>query len=247
MIPTWLRPPRLVPRSGARLPRGFQPRLEGLEERIVPSIAYASTVLANNAVLYWRLGDNLSPTAADASGNNNLGSYSGLVLQQQAGAIPGDPNTAVYLEGPNSGQVLGPNLTSYFIGNPNPESVTLSIWFNSLSGGGVLVNEHDINGGWQDTQMEVQTNGEVRVRVWPFGAPGVSLGIASFNAWHHAVLRYDKATQVLDGFLDGVQSATSLTGDRQAPFEFGSGQFYHLGRGGGQALGNGAFFNGQPG
>ena len=239
MISTWWRRPTAKPRR-----RGFQPRVETLEELITPSLSYAATVLANNPILYWRLGESAGPTAVDASPNGNNGTYSATgVTFGQAGPIVGDTNTAVLLNPGGPGQVLGPNLTSFFGG---VETVTLSIWFNSPSAGGVLINENDTVSGWQDTQIEMQASGEVRIRVWSLLVPGLSLGTASFNAWHHAVLRYNKATLTLNGFLDGVPSATSLTGfDRAAPFESGSGQFYHLGRAGGTALGNGVAFNGQ--
>jgi hypothetical protein len=57
-------------------------------------------------------------------------------------------------------------------------------------------------------------------------------------------LRYNRATLVMEGFLDGVKSASSI-GDRQAPWESGLGMFYGLGGTDSTHMGSGAYFKGQ--
>ena len=69
--------------------------------------------------------------------------------------------------------------------------------------------------GWNDSQIEILANGTVEVRVWDL--PAVTLGTASFNAWHNVVLRYNAASQTLDGFLDGVQSTSVSNGAAKRP------------------------------
>lgn len=63
---------------------------------------YSSFVLAKGPVGYWRLGESAGVTAFDASGNGNDGTYFGNPTLGQAGAISGDPDTAVGLNGPDS-------------------------------------------------------------------------------------------------------------------------------------------------
>lgn len=65
------------------------------------------------------------------------------------------------------------------------------------------------------------------------------LGSVAWGTWHHAVVRYDGASDRPDGFLDGARSAAS-TGDRAAPWEYGFEQRWALGPASGLHLGSGA-------
>lgn len=125
------------------------------------------------------------------------------------------------------------------------EDVSISIWFNA-SAAGIVISElgaADLSSGWHDSQVEVLANGEVKVRVW--NLEGVSLGNVKFNEWHHAVLVYDKTTETLSGYLDGVKSAAEVKGARQVPWKNNFGLYYALGAADSTNLGSGAFFKGQ--
>jgi hypothetical protein len=61
--------------------------------------AYAQAILAKGPVAYWRLGELSGPAAADASGNGHGGTYIGDPAFDQPGAIVGDPDGAVGLDG----------------------------------------------------------------------------------------------------------------------------------------------------
>jgi RHS repeat-associated protein len=170
-------------------------------------------------------------------------SPSGMAIDPKTGSINWDPLAAddsLRLSG--QGYVITPNLTSFF-----PSStVTLELWFNA-SGPGVLVDEvgpNALNTGFHDSQIEILSTGEVRARVWALQY--VSLGFATFGTWHQVALRYDNSTLTLDGFLDGVKSATATTrSSRTTPTSQGYGQYYALGATDGNNLGSGAYFNGQ--
>lgn len=60
---------------------------------------YPAAVLADLPSVYWRLGDSGGSPAADASGNGRPGTYVGGVASGQVGALRGDTNTAVSLDG----------------------------------------------------------------------------------------------------------------------------------------------------
>jgi hypothetical protein len=147
----------------------------------------------------------------------------------------------VQLDGVND-YVQTPNLRTAF----SNDTVTLELWFNAAAAG-VIVDEtggpYNTNPGWHDSQIEILATGEVRIRVWSLAS--VSLGTVTFNTWHHAVLRYDQATQRLDGFLDGVASASFVTQNRDTPWESGHQCYYSLGSADGTNLGSGAWFNGR--
>lgn len=203
---------------------------------------YRDVVLGANPTAYWRLDESsiVTPAAQDETGGPG-GAYFNFEAGAggQTGALAGDPNTAIRFDGEHA-HVLTPDLTARFA----DETVTFSVWFNA-NGPGVVVDELGqgaLETGWHDSQLEVLPSGEVRARVW--GMPSsLSLGTVAFGSWHHAVLRYSKATLTLDGFLDGV-AAGSVGGDRQAPSEFGYRQFYALGAGDTGHMGSGAFFDG---
>ncbi|MFO0969605.1 MAG: LamG-like jellyroll fold domain-containing protein, partial [Gemmataceae bacterium] len=137
--------------------------------------------------------------------------------------------------------VITPNLVSSF--NASAPTVTLEVNFNA-NGPGVIVSElgqSTINTNWHDSQIEVLSTGEVKVRVW--NLTSVSLGFVTFGTWHHVALRYDAANTTLVGFLDGVQSAATTTAARQFPST--GGVYYALGTTDGTNLGSGAYFNGE--
>ncbi|MGH2773797.1 MAG: RHS repeat-associated core domain-containing protein, partial [Actinomycetota bacterium] len=151
----------------------------------------------------------------------------------QSGAIEGSQDTSAYFDGVND-YVVSPALS------PTSQSVSLELWFKPEAAG-VIVSElgqSTPNTAWHDAQLEITPSGQVLGSVWIL--PPVSLGTASFGSWHHAVVRYDHTTQMLDGYLDGVRSATFSTGDRMAPWEsgytlryaFGAADSSHRGSGG---------------
>jgi uncharacterized repeat protein (TIGR01451 family) len=191
---------------------------------------------------YYRLSDIGPPVAFDASGKGNNGAYNGSVSFLQTGAIIGDPDSAIQLNAAGQGYVISPNVGPTMGLSGANTSVTESIWFNA-TGAGVIVDElgqAGINQGWHDSQIEILASGDVRVRVWQTAS--VDLGIASFGAWHHAVLRYNQSTSTLDGFLDGVGAVPLRAQTRQIP---GGNIFYALGATDGTNLGSGVYFNGQ--
>jgi hypothetical protein len=87
---------------------------------------YASTVLADHPLGYWRLGESSGTTAFDSSGNGHNGTYVGGVTLGVPGLIGnGDPDTAASFSG--SGHVDLGTL------NLNLSTVTLEAWINPTS------------------------------------------------------------------------------------------------------------------
>jgi hypothetical protein len=73
--------------------------LDGKPLRAAPASRYAKTVLAKKPVAYWRLGEEKGPDALDSTGNGHTGAYKGTPALRQKGAIQGDADTAVKLDG----------------------------------------------------------------------------------------------------------------------------------------------------
>jgi hypothetical protein len=70
--------------------------------RAPPPSDYERAVLAKKPVAYWRLGEDKGPDALDSTGNGHTGTYHGTPNLQDKGAIKGDPNGAVKLDGRRS-------------------------------------------------------------------------------------------------------------------------------------------------
>src|SRR5436189_1384488 len=88
------RPPVTSP-TGPR----FRPRLECLEERNLLSVNYSATILADSPAGYWRLGEKSGTVAADLSGNNLPGTYTGGAALGRPGALTDDLNSAAGFNG----------------------------------------------------------------------------------------------------------------------------------------------------
>ncbi|HEY1171931.1 MAG TPA: LamG-like jellyroll fold domain-containing protein [Verrucomicrobiae bacterium] len=139
-------------------------------------------------------------------------------------------------------------------GQTGHEAVTVEMWFRA-DAAGVLLDERgaaDLK-GFRDSWIElVQVSPgvlDVRLRVWnlpTYPTTGLSLGTVGTNTWNHVVLRYSESgSGTLDGFLNGVKSGSSVTGDRTTPIENGaSGIYYGLGLANTTHLGSGAAYDG---
>jgi len=104
------------------------------------SYPYSGTILGDGAVAYWRLGETFGASATDATGNGNMGTYTGGFTQGQPGGVLGDPDPACAFDGA-SGFVGVPNATAL----RQTGALTLEAWvkFASTSGIQIIVNKGD--------------------------------------------------------------------------------------------------------
>ena len=63
---------------------------------------YEKAVLEKKPIAYWRLGDVKGPEVMDRSGHGHKGTCHGAPIFQEKGALKGDKNTAVKLDGKKS-------------------------------------------------------------------------------------------------------------------------------------------------
>lgn len=91
--------PRGDAESGAeRSEAGADALSDAASESAAPVRSYRDEVLADNPLAYWRLGESEATPAADEVGTSP-GVYLGIITFGTAGAIVGDTNTAVLLDG----------------------------------------------------------------------------------------------------------------------------------------------------
>ncbi|MCY2990629.1 MAG: Ig-like domain-containing protein [Planctomycetota bacterium] len=107
----------------------------------------------------------------------------------------------------------------------NGTSVTLEMWFAASSSGILCRAKTDMRSSSYQTTLSIASSGEVQGSL--YGLLPISLGTVTLGDWHHVALRYDGASQTLDGLLDGVRSSNIRQGtgtlDNSVYFMFGWG------------------------
>jgi hypothetical protein len=193
--------------------------------------AALTVTVSDGLVLYWKLDETSGTTASDSSGNGNTGA-----LINGGTWTAGEMNGGLGLNGTGPFAITATNLSNQFVRG----SLTLALWFKANAPGVVVdeLGQPSINTGWHDSQIEVLSDGSVYARVWNMS--GVLLGRVSFGRWNHVALRYDNSARKLDGFLNGVPSAGSVSGGKSWP----GALYYAVGASDSTHLGSGAFFNG---
>ncbi|HEX5591491.1 MAG TPA: LamG domain-containing protein, partial [Candidatus Limnocylindrales bacterium] len=183
--------------------------------------SYLDAVLADNPLAYWRLGEASGTLADDAVGSAN-GTYTGGFTLGQPGALTGDPNTAVLLNG-TTGYVRAPQLSL-------PGTITLEAWARPTAypGDSALVGQWN---GASGSMLYVTSDFGGRVHMWVNGA-SIFAPAPPVGAWHHYVGTYDGTNARI--YIDGALAAgpTPLAGPlTTAPrfFEMGT---YNNGGGG---------------
>jgi hypothetical protein len=168
----------------------------------------------------------VSGRAADSWGTNHGGYLNGPILGV-AGAITGDPNTAVTFDGINDYMSVARQISNDF---------SIEFWFKSTSGSGTS------SGWWQgeglvdaegattahDFGVSLRSDGKVVAGV---GSPaGGSISIVSSTSsyndggWHHVVFTRTMSSGAMTLYVDGVSrggasgSTTSLTSPTSIDF-----------------------------
>lgn len=211
--------------------------------------AYATNILALNPTVYFPMHE--SGTAAPGDTETNYGTLGALgtgyygdwnvnngapdgtwVLHQFSGAISGDSDSAVYLEGNNgndgNSHLLIPHTSPLTTLKP-PFSVEFWVYPNNADFGDIVTQDGTwLHGGSANHQ---NTDG-IRI-VWNrgniqlYGAATINTtGTAlALNKWHHVVLTYDGSNMVY--YVDGNEAAngttTSFTPDYWDPLMIGCG------------------------
>ena len=93
----------------------------------IPGVSYSATVLADKPLGYWRLGETKGPTAHDESGHKRDGTYVKPVFFKQPGAILGDLNTAIKLDG-KKGYVEVDKSHGFSPADPKNKGLTVEVW-----------------------------------------------------------------------------------------------------------------------
>jgi len=169
-------------------------------------VSYAETVLADSPATYWRLGESSGSTSSDSSGASHDGTYATGVMLSVTGALTGDGNTAVALDG-----IAGSIQDTSGAGAPTGSADrSLEIWFKTTTTTSQPIFSY---GAGSLSQFSVNLSGShVLVNDGAETLDFTAGGSLADGAWHHLVVTYDSTTGVmvyLDGSAVGTAQATS--------------------------------------
>ena len=171
--------------------------------------SWSSAVAQSGPISWWRFGET-SPSAGalDSTFRTSGGLYEGGVTFGTPGAVAGDPNTSITLDG-NSGYVTTRVTT------PDPESFSAGIWFNTTTTTGGMIfgfgNQQTGLSSNYDRHLYMTNSGQLEWGAWT-GSPQLVTSPGSYNdgQWHLAVATLGPAGMSLyvDGTLVGTNPNT---------------------------------------
>jgi hypothetical protein len=175
----------------------------------VQDLAYVHAVLADGPVGYWRLGEDIGTIAHDSSGNGLDGIYQGNVTYGRPGAIVGDPDTAIVLDG-STAFVRIPS--SPRIDGITNSDVTVEAWVaDGLTEVAELFSAWDGGNGYQVTW----DNGEAGAYA-PNGGARSPRPITDSN-WHQVVVVWSAGTSTV--YVDAQMVASGTAPFMPSAFE----------------------------
>lgn len=167
---------------------------------------YAQTVLANNPLGYWRLGEASGTTMGDASGNGRSGTYVASPSLGTTGLVTGDTDTAATFTAASSqyGEVTAASWMNSL------SAITLVAWIKPSATTAVGVVSRDLtgaNGPWR-----LRLSGNVfQFLLWHPSLTVLSTtGTLTAGTRYHVAATYDGATMktYLNGSPDGSSAQT---------------------------------------
>jgi Concanavalin A-like lectin/glucanases superfamily/PKD domain len=165
-----------------------------------PSGAYTAAVTADHPIAYWRLGEASGKVAVDAAGTSN-GTYVGGVALGRPGAITGDTNHAVGLNGTNA-YVSAPDKTALDTG----DAFTLEVWAKRNTTG---TSQGLMAKGTGSYQFYIEAGNHVVLRKTGVGEiVRSSVTLTDKTAFHHIVVT--KNGPLIHVYIDGVERTGAI-------------------------------------
>jgi hypothetical protein len=191
---------------------------------------YASVVLADTPVGYWRLDQSPGQTTAtDSSTGGHNGTYVGGVTLGVPGALAGDPDTAARFDG-TSGYVDVPG-SAFNFGN----NFTLEAWvINNNSAIGRIFS--DGTPGSSGYGFGILPTGQLRFTTYGIQDYDSSVIVPRDGNYHYVAVTFD-ANNAANFYLDGTfrQTVTGTAPARSSSFDLNIGR---------NPNGNSEYFNG---
>jgi PKD repeat protein len=171
--------------------------------------AYSSAVQADGATSYWPLGEAAGATGFDRAGGNDLQAFAGV--SRGPGAVAGDPDGAVRLNGTTSGLLATTTPTSA------PQTFSAEFWFSTTTAaGGRFLGFGNLRTGssvHHDRLVYMDPAGRLNFGLWPLETKLLTTPTAyNDGRWHHVVASMGRTGMQL--FVDGRLVASRADGTR---------------------------------
>ncbi len=177
---------------------------------------YDDAVLADNPLVYWRLGDGGPTTVADLTGNGHTGTASAGVSFGQASLLLGDASDdSVTLT--STQRVTVPGFEKFGAG---ATGYSVEFWvvlneppvaFNNLVGDGEASSDYYL-------MAYVSSSGRIRAHAQGAGPIHLdSLGVLTVGTAYHVVTSWDQTSGMASIYIDGELDNSGLIGSG-APF-----------------------------
>lgn len=160
---------------------------------------YADTALVYEPVGYWRLGEATGASAADISGEEHDGTYTGGFTMGVTGPLA-DGSKAVLFNGTTGYVVLGDILDP-----PAGSSISVTAWIKTSSSASQTIACRWYP-GWR---MGINA-GQLDWGIWQPGSANDAVHGSSLadGNWHFLVCTFDASTRIARWYIDGVLVAT---------------------------------------
>jgi RHS repeat-associated protein len=142
----------LISRTAHVLAPARAPSSRGEGMRLALSGSYSATVLADNPVGYWRLGESSGTSVADATGHGYTGTYVNSPTLGSPGLLTGDSDTAVVLDGASQRVNLPANVLSSTTG-----SYSVEAWIKTTDSDGYIYSAR--NAGTDGPTIDLYISG----------------------------------------------------------------------------------------
>jgi uncharacterized delta-60 repeat protein len=193
--------------------------VDGIGQSAVSNIAvgartnptYVNTVLADQPLGYWRLGETTGSTASDSSGNGRHGTYIS-VTRGQNGAIYGDSNSSAYFDGVNSYITTPVNVSEL----QNGYSLESWVRTSTLSTGAGSFFSSSLSNNFRCGKTNQSGDLQLSSGTYTSTQNLTSWYYATFNvgddSWHHVVCVWDKVNGKQLIYFDGnILASQSVT------------------------------------
>ncbi len=188
-----------------------------LGQGAIHAAPYYETVLDDNPLGYWRLGEAAGASqAVDASGSGRDLNYNNMTPAgfAQPGAIVGDPDTAVqFIPATNNPTISSPNTADF--GFASGQSFSAEYWIKALPGNatatdaGLLVKGYDSSQAQPWYLSRYKSGGYVDFFLRSPDKSVTSTTAVNDGQWHHVVGVYDSGAGQIRMFVDGQLEATN--------------------------------------
>ena len=173
-----------------------------------PTTGYGGAVASTQGLVgYWRLGEASGTTACDSAGTDN-GTYSGGYTLGVPGALSGDPDTAVRLDG-STGQVSVPDSSALHLG----DRFSVEAWVkrNTLSTSSWQTIVSKQSGAWL---IMFDSNDHLVLRRSTVGNLVASTVRVADNNWHQVAATKDGSSVHL--YIDGQDVTGTVSNQTMA-------------------------------